>query len=160
MNLQKNLRQDWKNATEPQSHRATEPQRLERSLRSERSRFAFRETERARRGRACDLLAASRVGHRGKTRAPSKLRNIHGGPQEPNELDELFSLCSRPNLAATPPPSWHERTSPRASSFSVALCLCGLFFQFLRTILGIHQVRVTLRLRVFALIFCGGIHAL
>ena len=124
-------------------HRVTEPQRLKSSLRSQGSRFAFLETERARRGRACDLLAASRVGHRGKTGAPSKLRNLHGGPRETNELRELFSLGGRSSLAATPPPSWHERTSPRALVFlcaSVPLCLCGLFFQFLRTIfVGIRQ---------------------
>ena len=101
-------------------HRGTEAQRLKkRSLRSA-SRFAFRETEGARRGRACDLLAASRAGHRGKTRAPSKLRNLHGGPRETNELPELFSLGGRSNLAATLPPSWHERTSPRTLVFLCA----------------------------------------
>ena len=72
-------------------------------------------------GRACDLRAASHVGHRGKTRAPSKLRNLcttEGGARgsQTHSVSSSPSVA-RPNSKATLQPSWHERTSPRTLVF-------------------------------------------
>ena len=109
----------------PQRHRGTEAQRLKRALRSQRRQIALRGPERSRRRGVRSLVAASSVKHRGKTKAPSehrKLCKLNWGTRESSELGELFSLCDRCCLAATPPRRRHDGTSPRTLFFSLWLC--------------------------------------
>ncbi len=117
VNPHKTLLQNWKNATEPQSHRATEPQRLKRSLRTKQSRFAFRETERARRGGLviCSPLAASDTEEKRVHPASFATCNAARGSQT-HSVSSSHSVA-RPNSKATLQPSWHERTSPRTLVF-------------------------------------------
>ncbi len=110
----KTLRQNWKNATEPQRHRATEVEEVS-SFQAEQ--ICVSRNRACATGRTCDLLAASRVGHRGKTRAPASFATCTAARGSQTHSVSSSPSVARPNSKATLQPSWHERTSPRTLVF-------------------------------------------
>ncbi len=101
----------------PQRHRGTEAQRVKRSLRSKQSRFAFRETERARRGELVTCLPLAASDTEEKRDHPASFATCTAARRSQTHSVSSSPSVARPNSKATLQPSWHERTSPRTLVF-------------------------------------------